>query len=372
MAQASRRCSRQRDGGVARLLERDLAGRYLVGILAVLGIIVAAVVLSMPRQAAAMPMAEQWLEEPILADSEEEAESGQLDEDPPEEETASGQLDENPPDEPQAGPQDRPRRPRFGRHGQQRRGTDGRQMPPGSEDKLHPGPQPVTPEMIDWAMEVIKAKLPEFHVRLERYRQEDPERFEQTMREVLPVVMEYTRVRDRDPEVAETIVEEFKIEARLRELSRTYRREKGDPEERARIEEEIERLVGEQLELRFRRQAALLEDFHRRLQRQQERLERRRARLNEEIERRDELVAQRVAEVKMGKMRDGARRLGRSHRGRDEGLRGGPRHGPCGKDRLPRGPHGEEGRFRHWPEDEDNPPADGPDRPPPSEESEDD
>jgi len=158
------------------------------------------------------------------------------------------------------------------------------------------------PEWIERAMTVIREKFPEYHARLERLREENPRRFEAAVHVVLPVVMEYLEIRDRHPEMADTIITEFRIEQQLAELSRQYREAAERPEAQADLAEEIERLVREQTELRFRRQAFRLDEFERRLREQQSRLEEQRSRLAQEMKDRDELIARRVKEVKEGRI----------------------------------------------------------------------
>ncbi len=150
------------------------------------------------------------------------------------------------------------------------------------------------------------------------------------MRYVLPVFQEYIDLRDSNPELAETIIEEFRIEERLKQLSYQYGAAQENPEERAEIEGELERLVHEQLELRFRRQEFRLEEFERRLHRQQERLEQQRVKLHEEMERRGELAAQRLEEIKAGKLGDRLRRRGPRPPGPDDELDRRPPRGPRG------------------------------------------
>jgi hypothetical protein len=208
-----------------------------------------------------------------------------------------------------------------------------------------------SPEMIGRAMEILRARLPAFHRRMMRLREQHPERFERMMHQVLPVVLEYIELRDRNPEAAETIIREFEIEDQLRALSGKFRKAAEKLDEQAAIGKDIERLVQEQFELRFRRQAARLDEFERRIREQQQRLEEQRAKLKEDSERRADLVAKRVADVKEGKI--GEPFLGR-----------GPRpNGPPGtmRRRLPSGPGDGERSPRPGPGRE-GPPGAGRDR----------
>lgn len=250
-----------------------------------------------------------------------------------------GWVEDGPPPPPdEEGP------PRMGRP--ERRGGEpgegGRsRMRPRFPDGGRPERGMMPPEMIERAMEVIREKFPEFHTRLERLREENPRRFESAIQSVLPVVMEYLEIRDRFPEMAETIIAEFRIEQQLTELSRQYRESGERPEAQADLAKQIERLVREQTELRFRRQTFRLDEFERRLREQQTRLAEQRVRLEQEMKDRDELVARRVAEVKEGRMISEPRPRGP----RPPGFRGHGRDRDREQERPPRGPedgeHGE-------------------------------
>ncbi len=201
----------------------------------------------------------------------------------------------------QTGPE-RPRRPR----GREDRGwSRGGGRWGGGQDRGRgePAPPELTPEMIETVMEVLRDKLPEYHRRLEEARERRPERFEHAIARIAPVVMEYLDLRDRDPRLADTIIEEFRIEQRLRELSHRYRQEKGNAETRSELETEIASLVREQINLRFARQEGWLREFAERLERQQQRLRIERERLGEERSRIDEIVAKQVQDIRNGKVR---------------------------------------------------------------------
>ncbi len=217
-------------------------------------------------------------------------------------------------------------------------GEGGRpRMRPRFKEGFGPDRGPMPPELIDRAMTVIREKFPEYHARLERLRAENPRRFEAAVHVVLPVVMEYLEIRDRHPEMADTIIAEFRIEQQLAELSRQYRAAAERPEAQADLARQIEELVREQTELRFRRQAFRLDEFERRLREQQSRLEEQRARLEQEMKDRDDLIARRVEEVKQGRItaeprQKGPRPPGFRGFGRD---RDGPPPSPERPDRDP-------------------------------------
>lgn len=163
---------------------------------------------------------------------------------------------------------------------------------------------PPPPEMIEQAMETIREKLPEYHQEMEKLRGADPQRFERAMTIVMPVVSEYLDLRDRDQKLADTIIEEFKIEWELRKLSAEYKKAVGDSQKQASMEETLQRLVREQFDLRMQRQESRLQEFERRLEKQRQQLDRERGRLEEQRANLAELVNKRVEEVKAGKLRD--------------------------------------------------------------------
>jgi hypothetical protein len=206
----------------------------------------------------------------------------------------------------------------------------------------------LSPEMIDSAMGVLQDKLPHYYKEMARLREADKAKFERAIRAIMPVVLEYLEMRDRDQKLADSIIEEFKIEHQLRELSKEFRAAEGSPEKQAACEGEIRKLVRQQLELRQVWQEARLKEFAERLERQQQDLAQERKNLEQRRAKQDELVAQRVEEVKSGKLGErfgprGPRRGGRGEAGdspRD--VRGqGPRPPQPDARPLPDRPHGD-------------------------------
>ena len=260
---------------------------------------------------------------------------------------------EQPPDQPKAGsneaqpPTDQPGEKERGSH----RGDFDRSRH-GFGEGFSGGP----PEkMFDRAMEVLREKLPKLHGRLEKLKSKSPERFREAMHEIMPIVMEYFALLDRNPELAEKIFKELQIEEQLRHKSHEYLRAKGDPERQTELSTDIEKLVAEQLGIRQERQVARLEEFARRIGEQQKRLEEQKARLKEEMDQRDKLVAKRVAEIKEGKVGDSLKPIGPRPHGPDGEFR---RHGQRG----PAGPEGP-GDTPPPPPDEGKPPPPPPGQP---------
>jgi hypothetical protein len=182
-------------------------------------------------------------------------------------------------------------------------------------------------------MEVIREKLPEYHQEMEKLRGTSPERFERAMMLVMPVVMEYLDLHERYQKLAETIIEEFKIEQELRKLSREYRKAAEDQQKKTAIEQSLQQLVRRQFELKMQRQAARLTEFEKRLEKQRQQLIEERERLEEQKTNIEQLVTERIEEVKSGKVRNSFRlkELGPGGPGRPDGPPPGMgKHGPRG------------------------------------------
>jgi hypothetical protein len=183
--------------------------------------------------------------------------------------------------------------------------------------------------MIDMAMGVLQDKLPRYFEEMTKLRTEDKAKFERAIGMIMPVVMEYLELKDRDQKLADTIIEEFKIEHQLRKLSHDFKAAEGSPEKQGACEQQIRDLVRRQFEIRMLRQEARLKEFSERLERQRQDLERERQSFEQRRAKLDELIAGRVEEVKSGKLGD------RYHPR-------GPRHGGLGEpEGPPRGPHGQ-------------------------------
>lgn len=206
---------------------------------------------------------------------------------PPEEEKARppGESDRDPRADGQR-PADLRDRDRFRDEGRRRprgdrrpgdRARDGSR--PGREGRGGPGEfgrqrDEMSPWMIDRVMDLLREELPEWYGRLEEMREHRPEQFRRAMRRVQPVVREYTSLRDKHPELAETVLEEFRIEGRLRSMGRAFREARGDESRQAEIEQEVTQLVKRQFEFKMRRRMARMEEIQRRLMREREKFER--------------------------------------------------------------------------------------------------
>lgn len=270
------------------------------------------------------------------------------------------QADDGPDGPPRAGPDDR----RGGPRGERPRDRIRRWRENRRSDGFGPD-DGLPPEMIERIMEMLRDNFPEYHARLNKRREQNPEMFRGAVRRIVPIFKEYMILKDEKPELAAGIIEEFKNEKRLGELSRRYRDAAKDSAAQTAIVAEIEPLVRRQIELHHQRMAFRLEQFEKRIQEQQEALKRQRAHHEEEGSKLEAHVARRVEEIKKGELRRPFDRRGSGPGGPDgfgEGPprgRGGPGAGP------PRGRRGPR------PDSPDGPPPDD-EPPPPDDEAEDD
>jgi len=186
------------------------------------------------------------------------------------------------------------------------------------------------PEMVDWALEMMKTKLLLLHERLSKMRQENPQRFDRVFRKLMPFLKEYRMLLDRKPDLAETVLEEFKAEERLRDLSRDFQAAKDDAGRQAAITQEIDQLVRKQFELRQKRFESRLEDFEDRIKDQQLQLQTMKDQLQSMTNRKDEFVSRRVSQVKGGRMAEGFPGLGPGMGGPRPGFDGRPPPPPRG------------------------------------------
>ncbi|HKQ47120.1 MAG TPA: hypothetical protein VJZ71_03500 [Phycisphaerae bacterium] len=247
------------------------------------------------------------------------------------------------PDDRRFGPRDDRPRDRL-RRWRENRGPDGM----GPNDGL-------PPEMIERILDMLRDNFPEYHARLIKRREQNPEMFRGAVRRIVPIFKEYMLLKDEKPELAAGIIEEFKNERKLGDLSRRYREAAKDPAAQSAIAGEIEPLVRRQIDLHHQRMAFRLEQFEKRIQEQQAALERQRKHHEEAGSKLEEQVARRVEEIKKGELRRPFDRRGPGPGGPDGFGEDPPRgrHGP--DDGSPRGRRG--------------PRPDRPDGPPPQEDA---
>lgn len=287
-----------------------------------------------------------------------EDQQGAMDEDRPPRRGPMGgprMHDGPPPGHSEDGMDDGPRRPMRERRGE---GPDGGR-------RWREGPPELTDETLDKVMALVADKFPIMHQRLTRLREENPERFRRTIGRMVGVYHEYQMLKERHPEMAETLIDEIRGEQQLADLIEQHRAASGDAPKQAQIETTMREAVRTQVNLMLKRREARLADFGARIAQQQERLAEEQAKLADEKTRVDELVNQRLEDIKAGKMPPKHGPF--EGRGFGKGPPGGPGGPGLGgpDERRMRMRDGKGPRHPRPRPDEDMPPEDGEMLPPP-------
>lgn len=173
---------------------------------------------------------------------------------------------------------------------------------PGGGRHWREGPPELTDEMLDKVMALVADKFPIMHQRLTRLREENPDRFRRAIGRMVGVYHEYQMLKERHPEMAETLIDEIRGEQQLADLIEQYRAASGDVAKQTQIETTMREAVRTQVSLMLKRREARLADFAARIAQQQERLAEEQAKLADEKTRVDELVNQRLEDIKAGKL----------------------------------------------------------------------
>lgn len=210
---------------------------------------------------------------------------------------------------------------RFGRPGE-RRGGMGR----GEDDERDPA------DIEAEVMPILQEKLPDWHDRFSRLKQDDSRKFGRAMRRVFPMVREFKRLREEHPEMAQSIIDEFQLEHELRRKAEAFSQAAEDSPERAALLPEIREMLMQQQRIRLQRHRFRLEMFEKRLDEQRARLQREQQKLARESEGIEVEVARKIEKLKKGEFRDelGPPRrrgggFGRSLHGPDDDADGPPR-----------------------------------------------
>ena len=140
---------------------------------------------------------------------------------------------------------------------------------------------------------------------LDEIRRYNPQRFEMVFRKLLPHFKEYRALRERRPDLADSVLADIQAEERLRELSRNYADAKDDAGKQASISKEMEQLVRSQIDNRQKRFEARLQEFADRIKEQQLELEMMKDRVQTMEARKDDIVNRRVTAIKSGRFGEG-------------------------------------------------------------------
>ncbi|GMV97905.1 MAG: hypothetical protein AMXMBFR83_22580 [Phycisphaerae bacterium] len=145
-------------------------------------------------------------------------------------------------------------------------GPLGRREPPlGPAPARPPGPdEPLSPERIDQLMRFTRENFPQVHDRLRRLREADPVAFQHMIRRTAARLQNILDAQQRDPRLAERMIEEQRIQLALADLARRYHQARTDGE-RERIRRQIEARLGERFERQQGRARREIENLRRRL-----------------------------------------------------------------------------------------------------------
>lgn len=257
--------------------------------------------------------------------------------------------DTNTTDQPQATDNDRPPqrpmrdrgegdRPRDRMMGEGRRGEG----PPPQDVQ-----QPLTPEQINEAVEVMREISPWWADRLEEARKEDEQRFVNMVTRSYPRIRQFLELKQQDPELYKLRIDEARLDSQSRHLSwQLYQAQQNpdDADKAAQLKQELLGVLTEQFDVNQKARQHEIDT----LKRQLGNLERDLAKRGEE---REAQIQARFDELLNGAERLDRRRLERGEPG------GGPDRvpGPAGPGSPPR--DGERGRPDHAPVLPPGPPA---------------
>jgi len=132
-------------------------------------------------------------------------------------------------------------------------------------------PEPARPQMDESLWRLLHDYYPEQSRRLERLKKRNPPHFLRTLKRMGPWLRRLQEARKRNPELAETIVEQHRTEMAIAQLRQEWHTARSE-EQRNRLGEQLRRLIGRRVELRLQRQRLEIEILEDRLRRLKERL----------------------------------------------------------------------------------------------------
>ncbi|MBX3393903.1 MAG: hypothetical protein KF841_00905 [Phycisphaerae bacterium] len=221
--------------------------------------------------------------------------------------------------------------------------------PDGMRERFAP---PLPPDVKEALESIIREEMPEFFRRMSEWRERHPERFDRAMGKFYPPLREYVILREHDPALAATVLEDIRLELQLRKLSMEYQSLDESSPRRAELEQAMAERVRRQIDIRLERREA-------RLRMLSEQLERQRIELQTERSRIEEVSAHRLQQI----IKEGAddpffRPDGRGPRIRGDRREPGDRAGDNDRSRHDdeprwRGPRGQAPRDSDRPTDEE-------------------
>ncbi len=141
--------------------------------------------------------------------------------------------------------------------------------PPMGPDRFGPhrgGPEGplLSPREREELIAFIKLHFPEMYRRLQRFQQAEPARHGQALRRMAGPILRIMRLSQTNPELAEIMIAEHKVEMELFELQNAWAAPRSQAEREAK-RERIRDLVGQRFDLRQKRLGMEIEDMRKRL-----------------------------------------------------------------------------------------------------------
>lgn len=204
--------------------------------------------------------------------------------------------------------------------------------PPGEGPRDRFGPErrrPLSQAELDEIASAIETQLPEMWQRLERAKERNPEFYRRALQRIAPMMREFLDLQKDYPEMAEVVIEEFKIEHDVRELLRDFKKSEGDAVARDAVVQQIRAKLTRQNELQLQRRRFRLEQFRERLEKEQLRLTEEQRRIEDDANGFEQRLDERMEMLRDGRFREAFRRRDRDMRGPGEdGERRRDRRGP--------------------------------------------
>lgn len=163
----------------------------------------------------------------------------------------------------------------------------------------------LTPERREAMLAFLRETAPPLADRVERELEENPARSDEIFRRLAPRVLPQIELRERDPELFDLRAKAMRLDWRIRQAA--WRSRFGEEAERESERRRLESLIAERVDATLEERALMLARF-------EKRIETMRAELDAERERREQIVAEKIAEIERGEFDRGRRGDGRRDR----------------------------------------------------------
>ncbi len=108
---------------------------------------------------------------------------------------------------------------------------------------------PLEPEEQRRLVNFLRRHAPLMHESLKQLRMKDPDGFDRRLRDAAPQLRRLRRIYQRDPELGLSVIKHAENLQRVRRMRRIWRGSEGEPQARRRIENEMRRIVAENLQV---------------------------------------------------------------------------------------------------------------------------